>query len=131
MIPALQGMQEAIKHKVLLKSEGQTSIKEYSVLVHYQIHKHSLFTLLQKEHKVRVYKKKLDSMDEMMVSREIRKRMEAGEPVKVGDMKEFLARECGKEVCYDTVRRLIHQLGFRLVDHYHYTMAFESLTERN
>ena len=68
-------------------------------------------------------------MDEM-VSREIRKRMEAGEPVKLGEIKEFLARECGKEVCYDTVRRLIHQLGFRLVNHIHYTMAFVSLTER-
>ena len=29
--------------------------------------------------------------------------------VERGDMKEFLARECGKEVCYDTLRQLIHQ----------------------
>ena len=29
-------------------------------------------------------------------------------------MKEFLSRECGKEVCYVTLRQPIHQLGVRL-----------------
>ena len=39
-------------------------------------------------------------------------------------MKEFLSRECGKEVCYDILRQPIHQLGVRLADHYHTPTLF-------